>query len=410
MMRTTSMGTALLLTGSWLILGCGKPAAPPTVKSITNTVPVAPQSQVPNPKPNPPNPNLKPKPNDKKSVIPANADPKTLFMVSDSAQRFEVDATSGPLPTDQFLVVVAETGLDSTRFVLDSVRVSVPTKQKPTPQRKTGFALPAGFEEVKEYGYSTEGLPLRILCTKTDAQLALVPAGLAIIGTNEGPTESQPSISVDIDSFYLEVVEVTVRDFEKYRVDQREKKKTVPPAPMNPVAPPQIPVLGVSWGVAVGYARWAGMELPTEAEFEKGTRGPLGFRTPWGDGKALWSNRPITATGVVPTDKSPYGIFDLAGNALEWCADLYSPTAHTEATSSSTKDIPHNWAGPKRVRDMSLRVVKGNLSGSDWSSWNRQGKDMGKGHSDVGFRCVLRIGRDSKATDTKAADTNKSFP
>jgi hypothetical protein len=141
------MGTALLLTGSWLILGCGKPAAPPAVKSVTNTVPVAPQSQVPNPKPNlpNPNPNLKPKPHDKKSVIPANADPKTLFMVSDSAQRFELDATSGSLPTDQFLVVVAETGLDSTRFVLDSVRVPVPTKQKPNPQRKTGFALPRGL-------------------------------------------------------------------------------------------------------------------------------------------------------------------------------------------------------------------------------------------------------------------------
>ena len=391
MMRTLSMGTALLLTGSWLILGCGKPAAPPAVKSVTNTVPVATPPQVPNPKPQPkPNPQPNAKPNDKKSVIPANADPKTLFVVSDLAQRFEIEATSGQLPTDQFLIVVAETGLDSTQFVVDSARVDH------VPQRKTGFALPSGFEELKEYGYSPAGLPLRILCTKTNSQLALVPAGLGIIGTNEGPAESQPSISVEIDSFYMEVVEVTVRDFEKYRVDQREKKKTVPPAPINPSAPPQTPVLGVSWGVAVGYARWAGMELPTEA---------LGFRTPWGDGKALWSNRPITATGVVPTDKSSYGIFDLAGNALEWCADLYSPTAHTEATSSSTRDVPHNWAGPKKVREMGLRVVKGNLSGSDWSSWNRQGKDMGKGHSDVGFRCVLRIGR-----DTKAADPNKSFP
>ena len=399
-MRTLSMGTVLLLTGSWLILGCGKPAAPPAVKSVTNTVPVATPPQVPNPKPQPkPNPQPNAKPNDKKSVIPANADPKTLFVVSDLAQRFEIEATSGQLPTDQFLIVVAETGLDSTRFVVDSARVDH------VPQRKTGFVLPSGFEELKEYGYSPAGLPLRILCTKTNTQLALVPAGLGIIGTNEGPAESQPSISVEIDSFYMEVVEVTVRDFEKYRVDQREKKKTVPPAPINPSAPPQTPVLGVSWGVAVGYARWAGMELPTEAEFEKGSRGPLGFRTPWGDGKALWSNRPITATGVVPTDKSSYGIFDLAGNALEWCADLYSPTAHTEATSSSTRDVPHNWAGPKKVREMGLRVVKGNLSGSDWSSWNRQGKDMGKGHSDVGFRCVLRIGR-----DTKAADPNKSFP
>ena len=147
-MRTTSMGTALLLTGSWLILGCGKPAATPAVNSVTNTVPVAAQS--PNPNPNSPNsnPNPKPKPkaNEKKSVIPANADPKTLFMVSDLAQRFEIEPTSGPLPTDQFLVVAAETGSDSTQFVLEAVRLDE------VPQRKSGFALPAGFEEIKGYG------------------------------------------------------------------------------------------------------------------------------------------------------------------------------------------------------------------------------------------------------------------
>ena len=101
----------------------------------------------------------------------------------------------------------------------------------------------------------------------------------------------------------------------------------------------------------------------------------------------------MTTTGAYPTDSSPYGILDLAGNAMEWTADLYSPTAHTEAVASATKDIPHNWFGPKKVRDMNFRVVKGN--GKDWSSWHRQGKDMGKGHFEVGFRCVLRIPPDA---------------
>ena len=74
---------------------------------------------------------------------------------------------------------------------------------------------------------------------------------------------------------------------------------------------------------------------------------------------------------------------------MEWCADLYSPTAHVEASGSGTKEVPRNWPGPKKVREMNFRVVKGN--GKDWSIWDREGKEMSKGHPEVGFRGVLRI-------------------
>jgi hypothetical protein len=66
--------------------------------------------------------------------------------------------------------------------------------------------------------------------------------------------------------------------------------------------------------------------------------------------------------------------------------------------SSANSEMLHNWPGPKKVRDMNLRVIKGN--GKDWSAWTREGKDMGKGHNDLGFRCILRIPPDPKATAT----------
>ena len=152
--------------------------------------------------------------------------------------------------------------------------------------------------------------------------------------------------------------------------------------------------MGVTWAAAQAYARWAGMELPTEAEYEKAARGPTGFANPWGGGKPLWTNRKITKTGSYATDCSPYGIYDLGGNAKEWCVDHFSPNGHKDAAIAADKEPLKNWAGPKTVPNMSLRVVKG--TSKNWNSWDREGRDGGgSSNKDVGFRCVLRIPTDS---------------
>ncbi len=394
-MRTFVSRMALLLIGSMWILGCGKTSPPASVRPVAGTVSVPAQASTPAATAAPSaHPKPKSKSVEKRSSIPANADPKTVFFVNSIGQPMEIEGVNGALPTDQFEVAMADLRFDSTKFIVElSKASSVSQPLAGSGQPKAGFNLPKGFEAIKDVGYSKEGLPMRIVCVKTGSKLALVPAGTSIVGTDDGPDECKPSFTLRLDAFYMEILEVTVQDYEKYRGEMRERKKPVPPAPSNPSSPAQTPALGIPWGIAVNYARWAGMEIPSEAEYEKAARGPNGLRTPWGDGKALWSSRSLTTTGAYPTDSSPYGIMDLAGNAMEWSADLYSPTSHIEAAASATKDIPHNWVGPKKVRDMNLRVVKGN--GKEWSSWHRQGKDMGKGHPEVGFRCVLRIPPDA---------------
>lgn len=406
-MRTWILRTVILSVGSISVFGCGNGPATPANQKAGGGIVVGPPPGASNPTvaTNSPasNSNQKSGPSKaeaapKKASIPANADPKTVFVVASNGQPMSVESTRGIRPSDQFEVASANVRGDSTKFVVDSIKQSTSSTQNlfGGGKLKDGFTLAKGFSAVKDVGYSPEGLPLRISCAKTGTMLALVSGGTSIVGTDTGPEECKPSFSVDLDTFYMEILEVTVQDYEKFRAEMREKKKPLPSAPSNPSAGHNAPALGITWASAQNYARWAGMELPTEAEWEKAARGPNGLRTPWGDGKSLWVSRPLTTVGSYPTDSSPYGILDLAGNAKEWCSDLYSTTAHSEAAAAAARDTLHNWSGPKKARDMNLRVVKGN--GPEWSSWHREGKDVSKTHFDVGFRCVLRIPPDPKTT------------
>lgn len=182
------------------------------------------------------------------------------------------------------------------------------------------------------------------------------------------------------------------------------------------------PVTHVSFTDVQAYARWAGKELPTEAEWEYAARGGLDrSEYAWGDelmpgGKAMantWQgdfpNENTLEDGFMRTspvrsyDANGYGIYDMIGNVWEWTEDYFAD-GHSVTKGSSC-------CGPRNPRGAALkdsydpampevriarRVLKGgsHLCAPNYcrryrpAARHAQPEDTSTSH--VGFRLVVR--------------------
>ncbi|MGH3502092.1 MAG: formylglycine-generating enzyme family protein [Nocardioidaceae bacterium] len=299
-----------------------------------------------------------------------------------------------------------------------------------------------------------------------------VPAGEFVMGSADFYPEERPVRGVDVDGFWIDEHAVTAAEFRRFvkatgyvtvaerpldpeQYPDADPSLLVPgslvfqptPGPVNladytnwwsyvpgadwrhPEGPSSgiggrdpHPVTHVVYQHAEAYARWAGKELPTEAEWEYAARGGLdGAVFTWGDefmprGKVMantwhgqfpWQRLPAhryqrtSPVGSFPPNG--YGLHDMAGNVWEWNADFFTPS-HDQAAGRPCC-VPRNprVTTPDASAGATLpgghiprRVIKG---GSHLCAPNycfryrpaaRQGEAVDTSTGHIGFRCVIR--------------------
>lgn len=254
------------------------------------------------------------------------------------------------------------------------------------------------FQTVK-----SQPTPLQTFRRAEDGNLMiLIPAGDFLMGSvasdPRAGDDEKPQHLVYLDGFWIDKVEVSNYAYQQCveagGCSKSQIRSTI-------FMGDDLPVVGVNWEQAANYCQWAGVRLPTEAEWEKAARGVNGRIYPWGDefdGSLLnycdtncvadWRDfdnddgyRYTAPVGSYRAGASPYGILDMSGNVWEWTADWYGVNAY--ATS-----VYKNPTGPENGVQ---RVIRG-------GSWYypsqslrvaRRHKDVAaSAYDNIGFRCA----------------------
>ena len=253
---------------------------------------------------------------------------------------------------------------------------------------------------------------------KDNAEMVWVPGGTFTMGSPDGVGYSfdHPAHQVTLSGYWIYQYDVTVV---QYRAFSTATKRELPPFPQpkeddteyvsnyswegkigwDDPELQQHPIVNVTWHDAKAYADWAGVQLPTEAQWEYAARGPKGNIYPWGGtvtppdgyrgiditkcayrdnsfniGKSTW---PV---GSFPAGTSWCGALDMAGNVAQWCGDWlrdYTAITVTDPIGPAT--------GFSRV------VRGGSWHGNsiDYRGMNRSGGNPDDYSHGIGFRCAI---------------------
>ncbi|MGB1286611.1 MAG: SUMF1/EgtB/PvdO family nonheme iron enzyme [Aggregatilineales bacterium] len=247
--------------------------------------------------------------------------------------------------------------------------------------------------------------------------------------------DSTPAIEVQLDTYQMEVSEVTFGQYIAFlnylrsegqnhltgceaglciqTVNENSTDGVITFDGANYTVPPLLvdyPVYSVTWEGAKTYCEAIGRRLPTEAEWELAARGTEGRIYPWGN---IWDNTlartnrsegedvgPI-AIRTLPGNVSPYGVADMAGNVAEWVNDWYSATYYQQLANQPAPVLNPpgaNFTGEKVLRGGSWNTVPFFTRTVHRQSYvPRPDSNTERFPRWIGFRCAADAGTDTAA-------------
>ncbi len=228
-------------------------------------------------------------------------------------------------------------------------------------------------------------------------ELVYIPGGKFCMGSPASEAErdddESPQHPVRVSDFYMGRYPVTNDEYGRFLAENPKVKKPEFWAKREYNQPRQ-PVVGVSWEEACQYARWAGLQLPSEAQWEYACRAGTDTRFYSGDSeqdldRAGWyrKNSDHKLQSVGQKEPNGFGLYDMHGNAWEWVRDdWHNNYENAPNDGSDWIDEPR---GPERV-----------FRGGGWSipAWYcrsacRSGSLPDNRYDSLGFRLVLRPGQ-----------------
>jgi len=175
---------------------------------------------------------------------------------------------------------------------------------------------------------------------------ATIPAGCFTMGTDRGQEDERPPHRVFLDGFELAVYPITRAEYGEFvsATGHELPKDWSHPS----FAQPDLPVVGVSWLDAIDYCAWRSaaegcdVRLPTEAEWEYAARGEQAALFPWGDVIPAWipngGRGPLQAPWPVTLgEPNDFGLFGIATNIHEWCADWHDTNYYSRSPERNPK-------------------------------------------------------------------------
>lgn len=228
--------------------------------------------------------------------------------------------------------------------------------------------------------------------------MVLIPAGTFMMGSEQGSRDEKPLHKVTLGPFFMDIFEVRQKEFEKVMgfnpsifISGTFTGGSLKPGQTSKDLAKfkgyERPVERVSWNEAKEYCQQIGKRLPTEAEWEYAARAGSTTKYYWGDKMDIsysWNARNARSRSHLVGQKKPnaFGLYDMAGNIMEWVADWYDKNYYSKSPKIN----------PKGPTTGTSKVVRGGswYAHPDYSrSAYRVRNDPTIKYTDIGFRCVL---------------------